>query len=305
MNMMNALCTNTDWGRPAARTRGFTLVELLVVIGIIAVLISMLLPALRKVRQQANDTLCTSNLSQINSATQMYAQDNRDYYPNSSDLGTGSFRRGAGYIGVDQPFPWASFVSSTAEENKGLPALYHQLKYIRTTARSTRDVRPEGDPLGPAGTAMAAAPEKSVWICPNAPEYMQAFGNTYEWNRLSGRHTSANRAKRTGSVSKAFKPGADGDGADTFYWVRDNFQRWPQNTGLNSGPASTIPVEQRVHPHRYRGRSKPLAFFNGATFPAFENYAVKALYFDGHVGHQVMAYRPPGVLVDLFPIAAD
>ena len=60
---------------------GFTLVELLVVIGIIALLISILLPSLATAREQANRTKCLSNIRQIAIAFQGYANDNKFWLP--------------------------------------------------------------------------------------------------------------------------------------------------------------------------------------------------------------------------------
>lgn len=63
------------------RKRGFTLVELLVVIGIIAILMSMLMPALARAKQKAHRVNCLNNIRQVGMSATMYAGDNDGEFP--------------------------------------------------------------------------------------------------------------------------------------------------------------------------------------------------------------------------------
>ena len=92
--------------RQRSGCRGFTLVELLVVIGIIAVLVAILLPALNRAREESRRSMCLSNIRQIGMALQMYVSENQGYYPTHSNWGNCFGQKGsttiydvAGYTG--------------------------------------------------------------------------------------------------------------------------------------------------------------------------------------------------------------
>ena len=90
---------------------GFTLVELLVVIGIIAVLIAMLLPVLSRAQEAARAAKCMSNLRQIGVANVLYANTYDDYVP----AGVTS------YTLAGEPADWTGLITPLLNSSKMKP----------------------------------------------------------------------------------------------------------------------------------------------------------------------------------------
>jgi prepilin-type N-terminal cleavage/methylation domain-containing protein/prepilin-type processing-associated H-X9-DG protein len=132
---------------PGARRAGFTLVELLVVIGIIAVLVGILMPALIAARKAANTTQCGSNMRQIGMAMRLYLDQNKGkfplYHPNGGiwrDPGSGAMlleSDGRAYWGI-------MYVSYLLKNNS---------EYDRQVANG-------------AGATAGLAWARSLWQCP-------------------------------------------------------------------------------------------------------------------------------------------
>jgi prepilin-type N-terminal cleavage/methylation domain-containing protein len=112
----------------AKHRRGFTLVELLVVISIIALLISILLPSLKKARDQAKRTVCASRLKSISTALWNYWTENEGRVPYVvSPMNDGEATVAPNTLGFDSTAdddeldPFNRFAEETPEHKKGWP----------------------------------------------------------------------------------------------------------------------------------------------------------------------------------------
>jgi len=219
----NAPVIARDRGPVRRARRGFTLVELLVVIGIIAVLISILLPVMGRARQQAQKVACKSNLRQIGMALEMYANDFKQKFPDAITLGNFSYRMRPGLSTPGDP--------GAKAETYGLAAVLH-------------GIRPQQDLTGglPQPWKYLTA-DSEVWVCPSQPDHMAEYRNTYCFSIRSDL-TPSFRSKNPGTLMA---------------W--DNFTLKPGLSGFR-GPFSgyVIPTASRAYTHRGEdGRPRAVA----------------------------------------------
>ncbi|HXE56154.1 MAG TPA: prepilin-type N-terminal cleavage/methylation domain-containing protein [Tepidisphaeraceae bacterium] len=119
----------------STRRKGFTLVELLVVIGIIALLISILLPALNKAREDAKRIRCLNNVRQLTMAWIMYADANKGHFCSSDTQtippGTGPANLGTPATGKGNGFwSWVGGGNTQLDINSGV--LWPYIKNYQT-----------------------------------------------------------------------------------------------------------------------------------------------------------------------------
>jgi len=242
--------------------RGFTLVELLVVIGIIAVLIGLLIPTLGKAREASRVTVCRSNLREIHHAMVMYANDNRDMFPDKFTMGNWNTRRLPGMRNSQDP--------SSYPEWMGLPAVLHG---IRVTDYDLNLSQAEAEKRIKVALSRKPKylPAGNIWMCPSFPDRFAEYGNTYAWTNaaIMGNQTSIKRA-RLGATNSAGE-----------WMVWDNFNFIPYTPGAMAPStgmsAYSLATEARwVIPHK--------------SVDGQFNKGMNMLFMDGHVAR--LNYSP-------------
>jgi prepilin-type N-terminal cleavage/methylation domain-containing protein len=191
--------------------RGFTLVELLVVIGIIALLVSILLPALNRARESANRTKCLANLHSIGQMVNMYANANKGFIPigySGGSSGSGSFgsnyylaranSKGVRFTGLGLLYP-AGLITQSAgegplfycpstnndtdhsfntEDNPWIDSVIANGSGATRAAYSCRSSDPTSErPVGQRGIMWGTAPGFAFLANPDAPCNGEASNN--------------------------------------------------------------------------------------------------------------------------------
>ncbi|MDF2441366.1 MAG: hypothetical protein JWN98_2350 [Abditibacteriota bacterium] len=199
---------------------GFTLIELLVVIAIIAILSSMLLPALSKAREGARRAVCTSNLRQVGMGLQMYTSDHAERLPGPGSDGRAWAAQIVPYVGSTQVFVCSSDTRSGIEPSIGGGGLY-PLSYgwnsLQIDANRHGFISPDGSPISLNSVAL---PSETIaafdYFAGNAPNeahvtdvsHLDSSPATPTTRRVADRHLEGFMALYTDGHIKFRKAGS-------------------------------------------------------------------------------------------------
>jgi prepilin-type N-terminal cleavage/methylation domain-containing protein len=226
--------------------RGFTLVELLVVIGIIAMLIAFLLPALAKARSAANRSVCLSNQRQLILATHMYAGVNRGALP--AGIQGGSISAGT-YCYVDSASLNAGWPPSGRGDNEGWFNLGH-LFGVKPLLKDSK---------------VAFCPANTRLTYPESWEYpVRQISYLYRlagWDLGTSTSISRDEVVRIGRLRLGKFKGIEALTSDTMGYPYGELSAWPHikpygiTVGYSDGHATFINLTQQDYETALRLRS--------------------------------------------------